>query len=72
MTLLDEKHVPIPATDTLGKYRWQDMEVGDSWPIADKDLPLVRTAASSYKRRHPAWGYMTRKVDGVVRLWRIS
>lgn len=73
-----EQGVPIPRLAPHRLYPFGDMDVGDSFFIALKEgefkamtIRKVRSAASYYGRRNGK-KYVTRRVSGGLRVWRIA
>ena len=62
-----EHGIPIPNGPL---YPFDDMEVGDSFALPVDQANNVRTAVTRYKKESPDWGYTTRIMDNVIRLWR--
>jgi hypothetical protein len=71
-----EKGVPIPddlIQDLKRKYPFAELEVGDSFVVAGRDMRKAMRAADQYKRRHQGWSYRAKRLDdGTVRLWRVT
>src|ERR1700693_30416 len=71
-----ERGIKVPPKRQYEVYRWSTMRIGDSFtvPIDLETRRRVQIAASTYKRRHPAWRYATRleHENGVMRVWRIA
>lgn len=74
-----ESGVPMPdcgkSTGRLRVYPWLEMDVGDSFPIPEGKHDHVRTAASSWTKRHPEdpRAFTVRKMEcGAYRCWRIA
>lgn len=63
-----EKGIPVPHGLPVAKYPWPDLDVGDSILIDERG----QSAASTYKRSHPWFNYMTRREGDKWRLWRIE
>lgn len=71
-----EKNIPIP-TGKATKYPWAEMEVGDSFLFEceysnSKQTNLHCNAIGWSKRNRIESKYVTKKVDGGVRIWRIK
>jgi hypothetical protein len=68
-----DKNIPAPDPSRRGgaKYPWRQMEVGDSFFVADVTTNNLGTAAQQVGKRMGAT-FTTRKVDGGARVWRIS
>jgi hypothetical protein len=52
------------------KYPFREMAVGDSFFYHNPRQ--IRVAAAMFAKRHPGYKFTTRKVDGGIRVWRIS
>jgi hypothetical protein len=74
-----EKNVPIARVVNNGKPRddsglkgtMRRMEVGDSF-LATNSKPVVRQTAQILRREFIGRKYVTRSVDGGVRVWRVA
>lgn len=67
-----EKDVPVPVGGTRRKYPFPDMEVGDSFFIADPlRVQSLRFAASYWGKRHGTQFSVRREGTG-CRCWRIK
>lgn len=76
-----EKGVEIPPARTTGtrrrayaRYPFGEMEVGDSFFVDDDD-PSTRTrvmSAASERLKRCGTRFVTRAVDGGVRVWRVE
>ncbi len=69
-----KKGIPLPPTTRavgIAVWPWPNMEVGDSVDITGEPvfLKMVRTRVHSYARSADK-SFTTRKVDGVLRVWR--
>lgn len=72
-TVALDKGIPIP-NDGLGRkatYPWRDMEVGDSFLIADKKIGTV-SGWVSREGKLRGQKYTCRTVEGGVRVWRVA
>jgi hypothetical protein len=71
-----EKDVPIPDDpflDLKRKYPFAELEIGDSFVVAARDMRRTTRAADQYRRRHQGWNYRVKRLDdGTVRLWRVA
>ena len=66
-----EKGLPVPkARGRIRRYPFGDMQPGESFMVAE-DQRNVASAASDYGKRHGRV-FVTRKVPGGTRCWRIS
>lgn len=71
-----ERGIPIP-TETRGRpsiWPFASMKIGDSFFLAGDSVKCQRTLASAstyYHRRH-GMVFVTRKVDGGARIWRVE
>ncbi len=73
MTQID-KGIPIPPVHwSRGrrKYAFRDMEVGDSFVVAESDVHKVRNAATVYRHRHGA-AFTVQRDGEAYRCWRVS
>ena len=66
-----EKNIPLPRTETAGKYPWHSMEVGESFFVTG-DVKRVRNVLCSSFGRFKPKKFSLRKVEGGVRCWRIE
>ena len=69
-----DKNIPVPLYSGRGgpaKYPWRQMDVGDSFFVANIKANTVSAAARLVGKRMGA-SFTVRKVDGGVRAWRIS
>lgn len=72
MSFTIEKGIPIPTGWEGGlKRTLNSMEIGDSAFIDEKLYKSVRVTASKLKSEK-GMGYLTRRVDGGWRIWRIK
>lgn len=69
-----EKDVPVPtARWRNSKYPWADMKVNDSFFVKDGRVGNLLTSAKHWaKREGNGAKFMTRSIDGGVRVWRKS
>jgi hypothetical protein len=70
-----EKDYPIPKIERRHKYPFKDMEIGDSFfaPFEDGVAPeRVRVRIINAAKVYDPMKFITRKVDGGFRVWRIS
>ena len=71
-----DKNVPMPKASS--KYPFEDMDVGDSFFVADGDdenwktLRKMRGASNWASKKFPDTKYSVRKVDNGVRVWRTA
>lgn len=68
-----EKNVPMPeerATRTL--YPFRNMEVGDSFLVPQGAPQRVNAAVYQENKKRDGVKYTQRKVEGGVRVWRMS
>jgi hypothetical protein len=64
-----ETGIPMPATRRNRKYRFAEMNVGDSTDGDEK----ARLSAAQRKIHHPGWDYTSQKqTDGTIRIWRTA
>ena len=73
MEIKIEKGIPIPAGQQGAprKYPFDEMEIGDSFLVAEEKIRSVRALASLAKKKN-GMKVATRKVDGGFRVWRIE
>lgn len=66
-----EKNIPIPAAAHRGARIWPfaDMQVGDSVLIPMERAKPARSAATTLGKRR-GFRFVTRAVDGGLRVWR--
>ena len=74
-----EKDVPIPENVSRGsksKYPWDEMEVGDSFFVADADKrkkKSISATISQHRKLNKNFGrFVTRSIDGGLRVWRVE
>ncbi len=73
-----EKDVPIPARGygrrggTIPRYPWNDMEIGDSFFIPNPITQDYISGARHYAQRGLKRKFITRIVEGGIRVWRIN
>jgi hypothetical protein len=67
-----EKAIPIPQD--RNKYPFKTMEVGDSFfvPANGEALQRVQNRVSNSWKRHASKRFLSRQIDGGVRVWRIE
>ena len=69
-----DKNFEIPKIKTKGpnrKYPWFEMQVGDSFFVADVKTSVLSTNASAFSLK-TGFKFTCRSVDGGVRVWRIA
>lgn len=72
-----DRNVPLPPRGRTGPQnpRWIDMvramKVGDSFLMPDK-IPNEASGYISYWKQTTGFSFATRKVEGGVRVWRMS
>ena len=69
-----EKGVPIPKSGTNAKYKWGDMEIGDSIAFATPDAAgslKILAAARIYGKRNNKT-FLSRRSPKGIRIWRMS
>lgn len=73
---LIERDIPPPARGGSPgrprKYPFAEMAVGESFAADRAEADRIVNAAKVWKRRYPGWHYITRKADGLIRLWRVA
>ena len=70
-----DRNEPIPETRAAGRpdqYPWACLAVGDSFlvPSSEVKAKSVRSAVSRANSRYPDKRFISRSVDGGVRVWR--
>lgn len=73
--MLVESNITIPAANgggRGGKYPWAQMQVGDSFLVAQAKIATICNAVSSRKKHNHPERYTARTVDGGVRVWRVA
>lgn len=71
-----EKYVPVPENNGMrggGRYPFSKMEVGDSFTLGESYYKRVRSAASTFSKRHPEYKFVARMDDSgeTFRIWRV-
>lgn len=64
-----DKGLPIPHAATRQRYPWKEMDIGDSFFVADGNQKSIACAAYQATARL-GWRFITRTVDGGIRVWR--
>lgn len=64
-----EKNIPVPDRGRRARYPFSQMEVGDSVLIADIDRS---SQLASYWQHLRPKRFVSRKVDGGIRVWRLE
>lgn len=78
MTIVIEKNIPVPTGRLHGKYPFDDLEVGDSFLVPSSgngEIQDRRKASSAVHRQTfvlKRGKYITRRVDGGIRIWRTA
>lgn len=68
-----ETDIPIPTSQTHGKYPFKVMNVGDSISVDASRRRALMVGASAFKAKNPGWDYTSRILaNAVVRLWRTA
>ena len=70
--MLIEKNIPIPAAAAKTDWPWKNMQVGDCVKFDDRKtagLAQVRCHAHGSKT---GTKFMTKTIDGVMHIWRVS
>ena len=71
-----DKNVPMPATGTGGRneiYPWRVIEIGDSFFVTpDQITPKYVTRRAWQASKLTGRKFITRQVDGGVRVWRVE
>jgi len=66
-----ESGIPLAGKAWSAKYPWRDLEVDQSFFVADGKLTALRPAASLAGKRLSR-RFVARAVDGGVRCWRVA
>lgn len=68
-----ETGIPIPTRKTA-KYDFEEIGVDQSkfYAVTGKEFYALRVGLQYHKTTHPGQQYMTRKMDGGLRVWRIT
>ena len=66
-----EKNVPIDGRQPYNRYPFGEMEVNDSFFVADGKQSRLSAAATASGKTHGT-KFTVRKVDGGYRIWRIA
>ncbi len=73
MTYAIEKHVPMPiARNSRSRLPFLEMEVGDSFMVADHPETYVRAMCSREQQRHGIKLSTRTQLGGGLRVWRIA
>ena len=76
-----EKGIPIPVSKTVTRqgrgrdrlYPWAEMQVGDSFFVPGEAKRIgVASHASAVCKRYAPKRFVSRKVEGGVRIWRVE
>ena len=73
-TVKIEKNIPIPPrTKVVSKYRFNEMEIGDSFSIETfNEVRKLRGYICSYCNRNKNYKFSIRQFENVWRCWRIK
>lgn len=64
--------IPVPRRKSPNeRYPWYELEPNQSFFVPDGKLKSLRSAASQMKRKTQR-DFVTRAVDGGVRVWRVA
>ena len=66
-----DKNIPVPPARLSHRYPWLEMEIGDSFFTANLSHGNMGTQAARAGKRHNR-EFVTRKVDGGIRVWRVT
>lgn len=74
MEIKIETKVPVPANYNggRGKYPFAKMKIGESFYVATKDCPGVRSSANQYHQIHKDFTFTVRAEKDGYRVWRIA
>jgi len=70
-----EKNVDMPVMRvTASKYPYDEMEVGDSFMVTSERVSMINTMCGVNKKKGEELGmkFIAKRVEGGVRVWRIS
>ena len=70
-----EKNVDMPVMRvTASKYPYDEMEVGDSFMVTSERISMINTMCGVNKKKGVELGmkFIAKRVEGGVRVWRIS
>jgi hypothetical protein len=70
-----EKNVDMPVMRvTASKYPYDEMEVGDSFMVTSERISMINTMCGVNKKKGEELGmkFIAKRVEGGVRVWRIS
>ncbi len=67
-----DKSVPIPqGRSSHSKYPWRELQVGDSFFVKDKEASDLSGYFAPLRRKY-GLRFVSRTVDGGVRIWRVE
>ena len=67
-----ERDIPIPDPVRLS-WPFASLKPGETFEVSPGNEERARLSASAYKRHHPGWGYISRKMpNGNTRFWRTA
>jgi len=73
MAIEIEKGVPLPkAATNKPKYPWREMGVGHSFFVTGDDRTRAVHALHAINRSDKSKRFISRSVDGGVRIWRVT
>ena len=70
-----EKNIDMPVMRvTASKYPYDEMEVGDSFMVTSERVSMINTMCGVNKKKGVELGmkFIAKRVEGGVRVWRIS
>ena len=70
-----EKNIDMPVMRvTASKYPYDEMEVGDSFMVTSERISMINTMCGVNKKKGEELGmkFIAKRVEGGVRVWRIS
>lgn len=69
-----DKNIPIPEKTIFcnRKYPFNEMQIGDSFLVKNKSMPVVSAAKSGFVKKNPNYQFTMRKVKDGIRVWRIK
>lgn len=69
-----ERGIPLPPkmAERLKRYRFDEMEPGDSFTVPANRAMSLRSAATRYRKLNPGWDYVTATEGDRARVWRLT
>ena len=72
---LIETGIPMPPKTLIERYKFAEMEVGNSFRVKSGTVNKVRSAACQFAKRNPPAKFTIRVVDPIkktYRCWRVA